>query len=167
MAGKNLETVKTETTLEVFKDNVSLQGWANSLVKGTKYTEPDPDYLARRLLYKTLTATTAEKILSDDAGDGLQKIIPNAPEAGTGPITITDLYVAASDLNEGAPTYILLTYVKMSTGESVTTTTGAQMVQAQLLALVNLGIWPIKCQIRRTDRLGKSDKYLFKLFQAD
>lgn len=145
----------------------TLSAWAESLINGKPYTEPNPGYLSRLLLIQTLEATTPEQVFSPNDLDGLQKIVGNAPGAGTGPIEINGLYVAKSDMDEGAPCYMILDYVSMDTGVLRKTTTGATQLQAQILRLLGFGIWPIKCQIKRTERKDKGGRFLFWLFPPD
>lgn len=143
---------------------IILSAWADSLVNGTKYAEPDPNYLSRLLVMQTLTAESLDQVFEQGGIQGLQKAIPNVPDAGTGPIMITDLYVTGSDLNEGVPCYVILTTTHMETGTIAKYTTGAQQLQAQILAALSFGHWPIPCEIKRTDRKDKSGKYLFWMF---
>jgi len=146
---------------------IYLSAWAESLVNGAKYVEPDPNYLSRLLIMQTLTATSLDEVFEQGGIQGLQKAIPNVPDAGTGPIVITDLYVTGSDLNEGVPCYVILTTTHMETGVVTKFTTGAQQLQAQILAALSWGQWPIPCQIKRTDRKDKSGKYLFWMFPVE
>ena len=145
----------------------TLQAWAESLINHRPYVEPDPNYLSRLLLIQTLEATTPEQVFNPNDLDGLQKIIGNAPGAGTGPIEINGLYIASSDMTEGAPCYMILDYVSLDTGAKRKTTTGATQLQAQILRLLGFGIWPIRCQIRRTERKDKGGRFLFWLFPPD
>jgi hypothetical protein len=148
-------------------DTISLSGWAESLYNGAPYAEPDEGYLSRLLIRQTLEATSPEQVFTPNDLDGLQKIVGNAPGAGTGPIEINGLYVARSSMTEGAPTYMILDYVSLETGATRKTTTGATQLQAQILRLVAFGIWPIGGQIKRTERQDKGGRYLFWLFPPD
>lgn len=146
---------------------IELSAWAESLVNKAKYVDPDPDYLSRLLIVQTLTAENMDAVFEQGAIQGLQKAIPNVPDAGTGPIVITDLYVTGSDLNEGVPCYVIITATHMETGVISKYTTGAQQLQAQLLASLSWGRWPIPCQIKRLDRKDRSGKYLFWMFPPE
>lgn len=146
---------------------IDLTKWAESLVNQRKYEDPDPNYLSRLLIMQTLTAESPDAVFEQGAIQGLQKAIPNVPDAGTGPIIITDLYVTGSDLNEGVPCYVIITATHAETGEVAKYTTGAQQLQAQLLASLSWGRWPIPCQIKRIDRKDKSGKYLFWMFPPE
>ncbi len=148
-------------------DNLSLSKWAESLINGAPYKEPDPNYLSRLLLIQTLEATEPEQVFKPNDLDGLQKIIGNAPGAGTGPIEINGLYIAESDMSDGAPCYMILDYVSLDTGMKRKTSTGATQLQAQILRLLGLGVWPIRCQIKRTERKDKGGRFLFWLFPVD
>ena len=148
-------------------DNLNLSKWAESLVNGAIYTEPDPNYLSRMLIRQTLEATTPEQVFNPNDLDGLQKIIPNVPNAGSGPIEIDGLYVASSAMTEGAPCYMILDFTDLETGVKRKTTTGATQLQAQILRLLGFGIWPIRCQVRRTERKDKGGRFLFWLFPVD
>jgi hypothetical protein len=144
-----------------------LTAWANSLVNGAKYVDPDPNYLSRLLIMQILTAESLEEVFEQDGVTGLQKAIPNTPDAGTGPVVITDLYVTGSDLNEGVPCYVILTLTSIETGQVKKYTTGAQFLQAQILAALSWGVWPISCEIKRTDKKDRSGKYLFAMLPIE
>lgn len=148
-------------------DHLDLSAWAESLINHRPYAEKDPNYLSRLLLIQTLEATSPEQVFNPNDLDGLQKIIGNAPGAGTGPIEIDGLYVASSGMSEGAPCYMILDYVSLETGNRRKTTTGATQLQAQILRLLGFGIWPIRCQIKRTERKDKGGRFLFWLFPPD
>jgi len=141
----------------------TVQDWFTALVTKEKYIEPNPDYMAERMLLLTLFSTTPEQVLTPKDLKGLQDLIPNVPWATTGPIILTDVYVAASDQEDGNTCYMLISYDSLDTGMSTTTTTGATHLQAQVLTLVALGAWPIKCQITRGDRQDKGGRYMFAM----
>lgn len=146
---------------------ISLDAWAESLVNGKAYDEPYPDYLSKMLLLQTITAESVADVYRQGGLAKLQEAVPNIPGGTTGPIEITDLYVTGSDFGEGVPCYVIVTATSMDTGEQRKYTTGASQVQAQLLRLLSLGVWPIKCQIRRLDRKDRGGRYLFWLFPPD
>jgi hypothetical protein len=146
---------------------VDLQGWISSMMKRTDYNEPSEDHMAQRMMLLTLMSPTPEAILTPDQITGLQDLIPNVPDACTGPIEITDIYVAASDQKDGNRTYVIITWVHLETGEEVTTTTGATQIQVQLIGLLAMGVWPIRVNIRRTDRQDKGGRYMFFMHPAD
>lgn len=152
---------------DVLSGLFDLSSWFTSLTRGTEYVEPNPDYMAQRMLWLTMSAPTADAVMTPHDITGLQDLIPNAPGQGTGNILITDLYVAASDQKDGNKTYILFSYVSEDTGLEVTTTTGATQVQAQLLTMLAHGEWPIRCQIKRTERKDRGDRFLFWVFPAE
>lgn len=152
---------------EILRDKIILSAWANSLVNRVEYMEPDPDYLSRLLITQTLTATSLEAVFEQNQIRGLQKAIPQVPDAGTGPIEIYDLYVTSSDLNEGAPCYMILSCTHLETGEQTKYTTGSQQLQAQVLAALGHGMWPIRCNIKRLDRKDKGGKFLFWMFPPE
>lgn len=148
-------------------DKVDLSSWAEALVNKADYRSPDDDYLARKLLVQTLTADTVDAVFAQGNLRKLQEAIPNTPNAGTGPVEIYDLYVTDSDFGEGAKTYMILDTRDLESGFEVTYTTGATQLQAQILALLNLGQWPIKCKITRTERKDKGGRFLFWLMPPD
>jgi hypothetical protein len=146
---------------------INVQGWARSLIARDDYAEPDPDYLSRMLLLQTLTSSNIDEVFSQSGIKSLQKSIPNIPGAGTGPIRIDDLYVTDSDFGEGAKTYLILGTTSMLHGTVQKYTTGAQQVQAQTMAALCLGVWPIECEITRTERKDKGGNYMFWLLPPD
>lgn len=159
---------QTEAQLpDALRDTIDLTAWANSLVRKVKYQEPDPDYLSRMLLMQTLTADTPEAVFEQNGIRKLQQSVPNVPGASTGPIEINDIYVTGSDFGEGAPCYMILSVTDLETGEDSKYTTGAGQLQAQILKLISLGQWPIKCKITRTERKDRGDRFLFWLFPPD
>lgn|SRR5487761_267994 len=152
---------------EILQGKFELTPWAESLVNRAPYNEPDPDYLSRMLLVQTLTAETAEAVLTQSGIRKLQESIPNVPGASTGPVEIYDLYVTGSDFGEGAPCYMILSVRDLETGFESKYTTGATQLQAQTLKLISLGTWPIRCKITRTERKDKGGRFLFWLFPPD
>jgi hypothetical protein len=149
---------------EELKGLIDVKGWLASLTTGVEYKEPNPDYMAQRMLMMALTSASVEELLSDPQMDGLQDLIPDAPWQGTGNILITGLYVARSDLTEGQRTYMLLSYFTDKTGEETTTTTGATRLQIQMAGQLAMGVWPIEGQIKRTDRKDRGGRHLFSFY---
>lgn len=146
---------------------VVLREWAESLVNHEPYHEPDPDYLSRLLLLQTLTAETADKVFERSGIKKLQESIANVPGAGTGPVEFTSIYVTSSDFGEGAPCYMIFELTDLETAVASKYTTGATQLQAQVLRLISLGVWPIRGQIRRIDRKDRGGRYLFQLYPVD
>jgi hypothetical protein len=144
-----------------------LRQWAESLLTNKAYVEPDPEYMAMRMLMLTASATTLDELFADNKLDGLQDLIPNEPWATTGPIMVTDLYVAKSDQEDGAKTYMLLTYFGEVSGAEVTTSTGAKQLQMQICSMLAMGIWPIRCEIKRTERKDRGGRHMFKMFPVE
>lgn len=141
-----------------------IRAWVRSLTTGEEYTELNEDFMAQRMMMLTLSATTAEEVMADVPMEGLQKLIPDVPWASSGNIMICGLYVAKSQQKVGNPTYMLLEYYNKTTGEEVTTTTGATKLQLQFASLLALGVWPIEGQIKRTDRQDKGGRHLFSFY---
>lgn len=148
-------------------DAIDLTSWANALVNRTKYREPDPDYLARTLLMQTLTAETVEAAFEQGGIRKMQESIPNTPGAGTGPIEIYGLYVAKSDEDDGPGSYMILDTRGLADGVEAKYTTGSQGLQAQVLTMIKLGNWPIRCNIARTDRQDRGGRYMLWMFPPD
>lgn len=144
-----------------------IQAWVKALTTNTKYVEPNPDFMQQRMMMNTLSATTVEELLSDQTLDGLQTIVPDEPWATTGNIIISDLYVAASDIEGGSPTYMLLTWIEEQTGIEVTTSTGATNLQLQFASMLAMGIWPITGQIKRRDRKDRGGRHLFGFYPPE
>jgi hypothetical protein len=146
---------------------IDMQGWARSLITHEDYNEPDKDYLQRTLLLQTLSAESLEDVFRQGAVRKLQESVPNVPGGTTGPVDIYDLYVTDSDFGEGAPCYMLLGCRDLETGIEARYSTGAQQLQAQVMASICLGTWPIRCRITRTDRKDRGGRFLFWLFPPD
>lgn len=167
MSQNEIATRTAPGTIAEVQEQIDLSSWANALVNGTPYTEPDPGYLTRTLLMGVLMATSADEVLSGGNIAKLQQSIPDMPGSGTGPIEITDLYVTGSDFGEGMPCYVIVTYTHLEDGTSGKFTTGASYLQAQLLALLNLGNWPIRVQVKRISNKDRGGHYLFQMYPAD
>lgn len=152
---------------EKLQGKIILSDWADALVNHTAYKEVDPDYLSRMLLVQTLTAQTPEEVFEQSGIRKLQELVPNAPGLGTGVVEIADLYVTSSDFGEGAPCYMIVDIVDETTGDAIRFSTGATQLQAQIIALLSFGTWPIRCQIKRTERKDRGGRFLFWLFPPE
>lgn len=144
-----------------------IRAWVRSLTTGEAYTELDPDFMAKRMMMLTLSATTWDQVMEDAPMDGLQKLIPDVPWASSGNIMITGLYVAKTEQTTGNPTYMFLEWFGKTTGAEVTTTTGATKLQLQFASALALGIWPIEGQIKRTDRQDRGGRHLFSFYPEE
>lgn len=152
---------------DILVNVLDLSAWAESLVNGVKYHEPDPNYLSRLLITQTLTSETADDVFEQAGIRKLQEAVPNVPGAETGPFELTMLYVTESDFGEGAPCYMLMDLASLDTGMVSKYSTGATGLQAQLLRLLSLGCWPIRGNIKRLDRKDKGGRFLFWLYPPD
>lgn len=146
---------------------IDFTSWGNALINGTEYIEPDPQHLVRQLLLGVLQASTVDEVLSENGVGKLQQMIPDAPGQGTGPLLVTELYVTSSDFGEGAPCYIIATCHDLDTGEGTKFSTGAQYLQTQFLAMINLGNWPIQCKIKRINRKDRGGRFLLQMYPVD
>jgi hypothetical protein len=144
-----------------------VRDWLYALLKKQPYTEPNPDFMQTRMALMTLQSETVEELLSDRDLDGLQKVIPDAPGMSTGPIMLTQLYVAKSDQAEGNPCYMLFSYVTKATGIETTTTTGVTQLQIQIASMLAMGIWPIEGIIKRADRKDRGGRYMLRFYPED
>lgn len=144
-----------------------VRDWAQSLLTNKPYQEPNPEYMSQRMMMLTASATTLEELFAENNLDGLQSILPDEAWASTGPIMFTDLYVAKSNMETGAPCYMLFSYVSKETGLEVTTSTGATQLQLQVCSMLGMGIWPIGGEIKRTDRKDRGGRHIMKLFPED
>lgn len=152
---------------EALDGKVDLRAWAFSLYTGAEYNEPDPEGLSRAMLFDALMAGSLEEILQDSDLSSLQDLIDDFPGSTTGPVRITDLYVAKSDMEDGGPCYLILTWVDMATGQEQRATTGAVILQRKLLAALSIGAWPIECQIVRDKFKDASGKFMLNLWPMD
>ncbi len=146
---------------------IDVQGWASAILRKTEYVEPNPDFISTMIALRTVTAATIEEVFANAKVRKIQQMIADTPGATTGPIEITDLYVATSDFETGNPSYVIMTATDMTTGEEWRATTGATNVQATLLGLMLNGMWPIKCQIKRGDSKDKGGRYLLFVLPPD
>lgn len=146
---------------------INVEAWASAILRGTDYTEPDPDFISRMIAFRTITAQSVEEAFANQGVRKLQLAIANTPGATTGPIEITDLYVAASDFETGNPTFVIISATDLETGEEWRATTGATNVQATLISLLINGMWPIRCQIKRGDTKDRGGRYLLFVLPPD
>lgn len=162
-----LKTLDLSRVPEALGAVINVQAWAEAIIIGTPYSEPNPDFISQMLSFTTITAETIEDAFAAAKVGQLQKMLPNVPEATLGNIEITDLYVATSDFETGNPTYVIVSYVSLEDGTTGKFTTGATNVQATILALLRLGMWPIQCKIKRGETKDKGDRYLIFVLPAD
>lgn len=146
---------------------IHLEDWAQSVAFGKPYNEPDPEFISRMLAIETMMGNTVEEVMASTKVDGLQEWLLDRPGETTGPIEITDLYVASSDFETGAKTFVIMTCVSMMDGTDRKVTTGALNVQATLIGLLKLGVYPMKCQFKRGDSKDKGGKYLIHMLPPD
>ena len=152
---------------EVISSVVNVTAWVSAVLTGSAYIEPDPEFVARRIAFATITAETIEAVFAQANIKGLQKIIPDTPGATTGPLELVDLYVASSDFETGNPSYVIVTAIDMELGTELKFTTGATGVQSTLIGLLLHGVWPIKCQIKRGDGKDKGGRHLLFVLPPD
>lgn len=143
-----------------YSARVNFEGWARSVVFGEKYREPDPDYLSRLLAAQAIMASSVEELFAERSPLGLQNMIEDTPGAKSPPLELTELYVTSSDMETGAPCYLIATCLNLETGEEVRFTTGALPVQSYLIALLKLGVNPVRFRIVRGDMKDKGGKHL-------
>jgi hypothetical protein len=150
-----------------FRKVINPEAWARAIVYGEKYTEPDPNFISRMLALLSIMADTPEEAFAQAGVRRVQKWVPDQPNATSGPFEITDLYVAESDFETGNPTYVIISAMHLETGEAFKATTGATNIQATIIGLLNNGVWPIRCQIKRGDSKDAGGKYLLFLLPPD
>lgn len=161
---RNLEMAPLPEALE---GKVDARAWAVSLFTGAEYIEPDPEGLTRDMLFQSLFATSSQEILSDAAMDSMQDLIEDFAGNTTGPVRITDIYVGASDMEDGLPCYMILTWIDMTTGQEMRASTGASILQRKILSHLVIGHWPIECQIVRDKFTDASGKHMLNLWPVD
>lgn len=160
-------TLNFKAVPELLSAIIDTEGWVNAVLRKTPYIEPNPDFVSTMIAFQTITSQSVEEVFRNQGVKKVQEMIPNVPGATTGPIEITDLYVASSDFETGNPSYVIISAVSLDTGEEWKATTGATNVQATILGLLLNGMWPIKCQIKRGDSKDKGDRYLLFVLPPD
>jgi hypothetical protein len=146
---------------------INVEAWVSAILRKTPYKEPNPDFISTMIAFETISAQSVEEAFAQARIGKMQEMIPNTPGATTGPIEITDLYVASSDFETGNPCFVIITATDLTTGEEWKRTTGATNVQATIIALMVNGMWPIRCQIKRGDTKDKGDRYLMFVLPPD
>jgi hypothetical protein len=152
---------------EALEGKIDAQGWLRSVVLGAAYTEPDPDYIAREIGMQTLLAEDDREALMGAEIGGLQDFLEDYAGATTGPIDITDLYVATSDQAIGDGAFLIITWWSHEDGKEYRRTTGAQAIQYALMRYLLKGIWPIKCQFVRDKATDQGGKHILKVWPVD
>lgn len=152
---------------EHLAEQVNFESWAKAIILGTKYVEPIPDYISKMLALEAILAATPEEVFRSGGVWGLQEMIPDTPGASSGPIEITDLYVAESAIETGYSCFIIVSYISLVDGANGKFTTSATNVMSSLIGLLKFGVWPIRCQIKRGDSKDKSGKQLLILLPPD
>lgn len=152
---------------EAFSAVINLEAWARSLVYGEPYKEPNPDFISRMLALLTITGETVDEIFREHGVYGVQEITPDVPHGSYGPFEVTDIYVASSEYETGNKTFVVISGVRLDSGEDFKCTTGATNIQATLIGLLKLGHWPIRAQFKRGDSKDKGGHYLLFLLPPD
>ena len=152
---------------EGFSKNINLEAWARAIVFGEKYEEPNPNHISQMLSYATITGESVADVFKSANVIGLQEWLLDRPGETTGPMEMTELYVASSDYETGNPTFIIAETVSLTTGDSVKWTTGATNIQATLIGLIKLGHNPMRFQIKRGDSKDKGGRYLLHMLPPD
>jgi hypothetical protein len=152
---------------EVLEGKIDPQGWLRSVVLGQPYEEPDPDYIAREIGMATLLAEDDREALMGAEIGGLQDFLEDFAGATTGPIRITDLYVARSDASISDGCFLIITWWSYEDGKEYRRTTGAQSVQYALMRYLLMGIWPIECQFVRDKATDQGGKHILKVWPPD
>lgn len=146
---------------------INVEAWAQSLAYGTAYDEPDPDFIARNLAIMTMTAESADDILDQGGVKGLQKLVPDRESETWGPFELTNLYVAKSDFATGNPSFVIMTVTHLVEGAEYKISTGATNIQASLIGLLSLGVWPIRAKFKRGISKDRGERYLLHLVGPD
>jgi len=152
---------------EAFHAVIAFEAWAQSVVYKTPYKEPNPDFISAYLALLAITGETPEEIFQIQGVEGIQVMLEDVAGAKTPPMEITDLYVATSEFETGAPCYVIVSAVNLEDGSSIKFTTGALSIQATLIGLLKIGTWPIRCIVKRGDALDKGGRHLLFLLPPD
>lgn len=137
--------------------------WIRALLLGEKYAEPDPDFLSRMLAAEVIFAGTVEEVFKQGMVKGLQELMPNTANARSEPFELESVYVMESDYETGNPCYVVMRGTYLESGDDFITTTGATSIQAQLIALIGMGQWPIRAMFCRGDIKDKGGRFLLFL----
>lgn len=146
---------------------INMESWASAILRKTPYKEPNPDFISTMLAWDTMSAQTLDEAFAVARVRRVQRWIPDTPGASSGPIEITDLYVAPSDFETGNPCFIIITATDLTNGDTFKASTGATNIQATVFALLCNRHWPIRCQIKRGDTKDKGGHYLLFLLPPD
>lgn len=172
MPGTDLATrLKGQMAKAKWPEHLSTQidfpAWVAAVVMGADYKEPIPGYISRMLAIEAILAPTPEEVFKATGVKGLQEIIPDVPDATTGPHEILDVYVAESDIETGYSCFIIVEWLDLELGNRTKWTTSATNVMSTMIGLLKFGQWPIRCQIKRGDSKDKSGKHLLLMLPPD
>jgi hypothetical protein len=172
MPGTDIATrLKTQmqkaTWPEHLTTKIDFPGWVMAIAMGSDYKEPIPGYISKMLALEAILASTPEEVYKATGVKGLQEIIPDVPDATTGPHEILDLYVAESDIETGYSCFIIVEWLDLEMGGVSKWTTSATNVMSTLIGLLKFNQWPIRCQIKRGDSKDKSGKHLLLMLPPD
>jgi hypothetical protein len=164
--GKPVLTGKAKVPATINKI-IDFEGWAQAIAYGEPYKEPDPEFITRMLAMRSILATSVEEAFSGLGIVKVQEWILDRPGETSGPIEINDIYVAESDFESGNGCFVIITCVNLMDGTEIRASTGATNIQASLIGLLQLGNFPVKCQIKRGDSKDKGGRYLLHLLPPD
>lgn len=152
---------------ERIKATVDIKAWANCLFNQEVYAVADPDEMQRQMLMRFLMAETVEEVLQDQEGYKLQDMVPDVAGASTPPLELTDIGVYPGDLGPTPGTFVVIFATNLETGEEIRFSTSATNVQVQLMKIMTLDTWPIKCRIKRLDAVDQGDRHIFRMVPVD
>lgn len=141
--------------------------WANAILTGAKYTEPDPEFISRKLALDAIMAGSVEEVFQNAGILKVQEMVPDSPGASSPPFEVTDLYVAESDYETGNPTYVIIEGTWLNSGNTFKCHTGATNIQATLIGLLANNAWPIRAKFKRGESKDRGGRYLLFLMPPD
>lgn len=146
---------------------IDLGGWMQTVFNKVPYTAMDGEAMNRLMLLSLLEAESVEEVLSESVGEKLQEMVPNAPFASTPPLEIFDVGVYPGDAENEPSTYLVIRATDLDSGEQVRLSTGATNIQVQMMRLLTLGVWPIRCCFKRIDKTDQGGRYIFRISLPD
>lgn len=146
---------------------IDLKNWMETVFNGVPYTAMDGEAMNRLMLLALLEAESLEEVLSESVGEKLQDMVPNEAWASTPPLEITDVGVYPGDAEKEPSTYLVIRATDLESGDQIRFSTGATNVQVQMMKMLSIGAWPIRCCLKRIDKKDQGGRYIFRMTLPD
>lgn len=146
---------------------IDLKAWVACVFNGEPYEAMNGEEMQRQMLLRVLEAETVDEVLSEDVGEKLQDMVPNFPDASTPPLELISVAVLPGDAENDPSTYLVIRARDIENGGEIRFSTGATNIQVQMMRILSLGVWPIKCIFKRVQKQDQGGRYIFRMSLPD